>query len=170
MTFPPANPLVRALATGEPNSCAQLYDRLGLSLLRVARVMLYASGDAEDAVQDVFVQIASQRDRLSQVRDLDAYVFSMLRYTVQRRLRRQGNEQHHLRQLARVGPREQCPGASNDLDEALKSLPAEQREVIALKIDGELTFAQIGDILNVSPNTAASRYRYALEKLRRVLE
>ena len=46
------------------------------------------------------------------------------------------------------------------------ALPAEQREVIALKIDGELSFAQIAQVMGVSINTAASRYRYALEKLR----
>jgi RNA polymerase sigma-70 factor (ECF subfamily) len=59
---------------------------------------------------------------------------------------------------------------ADDLPNALKALPADQREVIALKLDGGLTFAQVAEILNVSPNTAASRYRYALEKLRRMLE
>ena len=44
-----------------------------------------------------------------------------------------------------------------------------KREVIALKIEGELTFAQIAEALDISINTAASRYRYALEKLRVVL-
>jgi RNA polymerase sigma-70 factor (ECF subfamily) len=52
------------------------------------------------------------------------------------------------------------------LERALAALPAEQREVIALKIDGQLTFAQIAGVLGLSANTAASRYRYALEKLR----
>jgi RNA polymerase sigma-70 factor (ECF subfamily) len=52
----------------------------------------------------------------------------------------------------------------------MQSLPAEQREVISLKIDGDLTFAQIAAVFDISPNTAASRYRYALEKLRRMLE
>ena len=39
-----------------------------------------------------------------------------------------------------------------------------------MKIDGQLTFAEIGRVLGVSPNTAASRYRYALEKLRAMLQ
>ena len=38
--------------------------------------------------------------------------------------------------------------------------------MIALKIDGGLTFAEIAAVTDTSPNTAASRYRYALEKLR----
>jgi RNA polymerase sigma-70 factor (ECF subfamily) len=49
-------------------------------------------------------------------------------------------------------------------------LPCEQREVVLLKIDGELTFAQIAVVMGTSINTAASRYRYALEKLRTELE
>ena len=42
--------------------------------------------------------------------------------------------------------------------------------MVALKIDGELTFAQIAQVIGVSINTAASRYRYALQKLRTSLE
>ena len=45
-------------------------------------------------------------------------------------------------------------------------MPDRQREVVALKIEGELTFAQIGRVLGVRSNTAASPYRYALDKLR----
>jgi RNA polymerase sigma-70 factor (ECF subfamily) len=52
------------------------------------------------------------------------------------------------------------------LERALGVLPREQREVVALKIDGELTFAQISQATGLSINTVASRYRYALEKLR----
>jgi RNA polymerase sigma-70 factor (ECF subfamily) len=170
MTNPPANPLVSALAEGRADGFAALYDRLGASLLRVARVMLHSWGEAEDAVQDVFVELVRRREQLARVRDLDAYVFVMLRHMVGRRIERQRTEQRHLRQMTPVGPQSPVASLPDDLDEALKSLPAEQREVIALKIDGGLTFAQIGVVLNVSPNTAASRYRYALEKLRRVLE
>ncbi len=52
---------------------------------------------------------------------------------------------------------------------ALRSLPTEQSEVVVLKIWEGLTFQQIGDVLELSPHTAASRYRYALEKLAAVL-
>ena len=52
---------------------------------------------------------------------------------------------------------------------ALGCLPAEQREVLVLKIWGELTFEEIARQLGVPPNTAASRYRYALAALRREL-
>ena len=55
------------------------------------------------------------------------------------------------------------------IEDALKSLPPEQREILVLKIWGELTFEEISQTLNISPHTAASRYRYALNKLKEVL-
>ena len=48
----------------------------------------------------------------------------------------------------------------------VRQLPPEQADVVALKVWHDLTFAEIAVLLAVSPNTAASRYRYALEKLR----
>ena len=55
------------------------------------------------------------------------------------------------------------------VEEAIRRLPDEQRDVLVLKIWGELTFEQVGRELEISPNTAASRYRYALGALRREL-
>ena len=52
---------------------------------------------------------------------------------------------------------------------ALRTLPTEQAEVVVLKIWEKLTFAQIGVILETSPNTVASRYQYAMAKLSKKL-
>jgi RNA polymerase sigma-70 factor (ECF subfamily) len=51
----------------------------------------------------------------------------------------------------------------------LARIPEKHREVIVLKIWGELTFAQIAAQLGESPNTVASRYRYGLEHLKKLL-
>jgi RNA polymerase sigma-70 factor (ECF subfamily) len=51
----------------------------------------------------------------------------------------------------------------------MTTLPAEQREVLLLHVWGDLTFREIAEILDLPANTVASRYRYALAKLRRVL-
>src|SRR6187431_1900332 len=58
---------------------------------------------------------------------------------------------------------------SQQIEQAIQSLPDYYKEVIILKIWGELTFEQIAETLDIPMNTAASRYRYALEKLRRTL-
>ena len=55
------------------------------------------------------------------------------------------------------------------LEVALRALPDDQRAVVTLKIWGELTFAEIAETLEIPANTAASRYRYGLERLRQEL-
>ena len=55
------------------------------------------------------------------------------------------------------------------LEAAIHELPVEQREVLTLKIWGELTFQQIATVTDDSPNTVASRYRLALAALREQL-
>ena len=59
---------------------------------------------------------------------------------------------------------------SRALQVALSKVPEKFREVITLKIWGDLTFDQIGKTIGISPNTAASRYRYGMEAMRRSLE
>jgi RNA polymerase sigma-70 factor (ECF subfamily) len=170
MTRPSATPLVNALASGDSAAYAALYDRLGRSLLRVARAMLKSDADAEDAVQDVFLQLARRRELLVQVADLDAYVFTMLRHTAGQMAQRRQQERQQLSHVPPPVASDSERAVADDLDLALGRLPVEQREVIALKLDGDLTFAQIGEVLNISPNTAASRYRYAIARLRQSLE
>jgi RNA polymerase sigma-70 factor, ECF subfamily len=157
--------LLRGLAAGEERAFADLYDRYGVRLYRTARRLLDRPDEAEDAVQDVFAALVRSRSELVHVRDLTAYLFAALRRQVGRR----SQLQRRLPQTLVVD----CPASqpSEDprreaLSEALRLLPEEQRTVIGLKIEGELTFAEIGRVLAISPNTAASRYRYALERLR----
>lgn len=169
MTFPlPAKSFLEALAAGDRRAYGSLYDRLGDRLLRVAAAMLRSSADAEDAVQDLFVNLARSRQRFLVVEDLDAYVFACLRHAIGAKLARAKTEETHLRRMAmQVSVVCEPPLPERDnVAAALNSLPTDQREVVSLKIDGVLTFAQIAGVLQVSPNTAASRYRYALAKLR----
>jgi len=58
---------------------------------------------------------------------------------------------------------------ARDLSVALAKVPAQQREVIVLKLYHQMTFDEIAHMTGVSLNTAASRYRYGMEKARRFL-
>ena len=55
------------------------------------------------------------------------------------------------------------------LRKEVEALPDKLREALTLKVWGGLTFAEIGSVLKISHNTAASRYRYALEQLQQKL-
>jgi RNA polymerase sigma-70 factor (ECF subfamily) len=171
---PDTDALLLALAAGDPQAMAALYDRFAGRMYRTALGILGSREDAEDVVQDVFMALMRSRKRLRKVHDLPAYLFTVLYRTVGR---------HGLRRARRprpfpVAPEEAvAPVAGPDSDEeerqrlreAIRALPADQGEVVTLKIDGELTFAQIAEVLAVSINTAAGRYRYALRNLRTML-
>ena len=163
--------LAAALAAGDQRAYAELYDRLAGRLFRTAMTMLGHREDAEDAVQDVFAAMVRSRDKLAHVEDLKAYVFASLRRSAARIGARRGRGRVALaaaaKQVRRSGP---ADAGDDRLARALGRLPGKQREVIAMKIDAELTFAEIGRALGISPNTVASRFRYALEKLRGELE
>jgi RNA polymerase sigma-70 factor, ECF subfamily len=164
-----ANRLLADLAAGRERAFAALYDQLGARLYRTALRILGRRQDAEDAVQEVFMALVRSRERLVDVRDLPAYLFASLRRAAARHAARRGHEpamsDASVREVANPEPPVEDP-RSEPLRRALLSLTVEQREVIAMKIEGGLTFAQIGRVLEINANTAASRYRYALERLR----
>ncbi len=143
---------------------AELYDRWAARLHAAACTLLGRSSDAEDAVHDVFVNLL----RVPPPQDEAAYLFTALRHAAARRWRdRQRRRQVEATDAAAIAAPDQDPSESDpELARALASLSDEQRQVIALKIDADLTFPEIGTICGISANTAASRYRYALEHLR----
>jgi RNA polymerase sigma-70 factor, ECF subfamily len=117
--------------------------------------------------------LVRSRRRLSEIDDLTAYLFMALRHAAARCAARRQKDVRPLdgaeQSLSRQGV-DFDPLARNELREglqrALEQLPPEQREVVSYRLAGELTFAQIAQLLEVGTQTAASRYRYALEKLR----
>ena len=173
MSSPRDDPLLRDLAAGREQALTELYDRYATPLFRVARVMLGDHAEAEDAVQDVFVSLVRARHLLAGIENVPAYLFRSLRRAAGRRAQRRVKQRAALVEAAVQITATSSPAPARDddrLERALTALPPAQRQVIALKIDGGLTFAQIGQVLGVSMNTAASRYRYALRKLRTALE
>ena len=160
------------LAEGDPSALDGLYDEFGPALYRYALGMLGRTEAAEDALQELFLTLARSRGKLGHVQSARAYLFAMLRHGIWRRLQRDAARERAL-DPATIFEHPQPPGlpdgAAADIAAALAQLPPDQREVIVLKIYQNMTFAEIAEVTEVSLNTAASRYRYALERLRSLL-
>lgn len=155
-----------AVARGEGAAFAALYDRLAARLLAVARGLAVAELAPEDLVQQTFLDLYRSRRALARSRDVESYAFASLRHRAAAAARR-------LRPVAlEVEPARADPApheVDSRLERALAGLPREQREALELRTSGGLTFEQLGEVLGVPADTAASRVRYALEKLRRSL-
>jgi RNA polymerase sigma-70 factor (ECF subfamily) len=159
----------------EDESWKDWFARHGPKLLLCARQWCRSLADAEDVVQDAFVRFWKGQRKLGG--EPQALLFTSVRRAAidlaRRNSRRGAREVLADGGLENLEPIFETPLEGDDRREAiefaLRSLPDEQREVLTLKIWGELTFEQIGHHLGISPNTAASRYRYALAGLRDAL-
>jgi RNA polymerase sigma-70 factor (ECF subfamily) len=150
------------------------FDAYGGKLVLFARQWASSAADAEDIVQEAFVRFWRSNHR----NDADAHVqlFAMVRRagldSTRKRVRREHRERVAVAgeaDLEWFSPTAEGRERGREIERALSRLPPEQREVVVLKIWGELTFDQIARSLQVSPNTAASRYRYGLQALRKTL-
>jgi RNA polymerase sigma-70 factor (ECF subfamily) len=153
------------------------FDAYGPKLLLCARQWTRSLADAEDVVQEAFVRYWRHQRELPG--DPQALLITSVRRAALDLARREGRRALREEKAdggleSREGIFEPLPGDGDErrveIETALAQLPAEQREVLVLKIWEELTFEQIGELLDISPHTAASRYRYALAALRKELK
>lgn len=164
---------IRLTTTGV-SALGALYDLTSPRLVRLAIAVTRNQHDAEDAVQAVLVRIARRPQLLSQAKCPWAYLLRMVRneaITLGRKNSRWRTlcnltmqNLSDLVTMRRVDELEQ-EETHRAVWAALRVLPPEQSEVVVLKIWEGMTFAQIGQVLEVSPNTVASRYQYAMAKL-----
>jgi RNA polymerase sigma-70 factor (ECF subfamily) len=145
----------------------------GPSLVLAARQWVPDPAAAEDVVQEAFLHFFPARHR---ARDPLAMLYVCVKRSAlqwhrqsRRRLRR---EEAAARRDA-TGPSLFIPMQDEErrqlIEIALLQLPEPQREVVVMKIWVGLSFPQIAETLGTSANTVASRYRYALERLREQL-
>ncbi len=145
-----------------------LYRLHGSALLLFAQGMAGDRGRAQDAVHQVFLKLMEDRS-LRRVADARAYLFASVRNVVLNDAKVRQRNVALDPDLAWFAPPDRDFAGEAKLRRALSSLPDDQREVTILHVWGELTFLQIAEVLAISSNTAASRYRYALARLREAM-
>lgn len=159
---------LRRLRAGDLEPAATLYRRYGRGLFAYARSMTPDRASAEDIVQEAFLRLFLF-EGADEIRSARAFLFALARRLAADAARKAAVRQKHRRKGAGTPAASLAEPPQDELGLAayagLQSLPPEQREVVVLKVLSELTFAEIGELLDLSPATAASRYRYALEKI-----
>ena len=178
---------IEATAPSSPAASAwrEWLDEHAPKLFLFSRQQTRTHEDAQDVLQDAIVKLVEKIRAGEFVGGQEAwqpYLYTTIRRLAidlsrknDRRTRRETNVSADSEALQQDAFHPWFDNESGDdetrgqLEDALKSLPEKFSEVIIMKIWGERTFAQIGETLGISQNTAASRYRYGLEALKREL-
>jgi RNA polymerase sigma-70 factor (ECF subfamily) len=157
----------------EPIDIERLYDEHAQALFSFALSFTGQEADGRDLLQDVFVKLARQPEILDGVRDERAFLLRLAHNRAIDLLRRREARKTRHAALAAESTSLFSPAADPDarafqeaLSSALEELPQEQRVVVHLKLWQGFTFERIAAVLDIPTNTAGSRYRYGLDKLR----
>jgi RNA polymerase sigma-70 factor (ECF subfamily) len=156
-----------------PGELEQLYDRHGQALFAFLLNFTRDESDTRDLLQELFRRLAARPNPLHEVRQERPFLLRLAHNLAVDFMRRRAVRDRSAEALAAEAVDVFAPADDPDeqsfrleLAEAMAELPPDQRAVVHLKLWEKLTFEQIAETMGVSPNTAASRYRYGLDKLR----
>lgn len=141
----------------------------GSRLILFARQHVSRQADAEDVVQEAFVRYWRRRDH---VRDPLPYLYRCVRSVAIDTLRRRQRDEaepepeHEPAMFAPADERAIAEDRQQAIAAALDKLPAEHREIVVMRIWGDLTFDQIAEATGLAKSTAFSRYEAAMQLLR----
>lgn len=166
------NEYARMLSDGDLTALGSLFDLVGPRLVRYAQAILRSVPDAEDAVQAAVIRLANHPEHLANSHTPWAYCLRVVRNEALRLMSKQ-KPTSMLPACDLTAPHRRWSVEDEETRQqvlaAIQRLPPDQGEVVVLKVWENLTFAEIAEVTGESLNTAASRYRYALEKLQRSL-
>lgn len=163
----PGRALAESLARGDEQALRELYEELAPDLYAYLLGRLRDVEAAREVLQDIFVRVVRHRRHIARARSVRSYVFAMAANEV-RRNRRRARRRRSAEEVFSERP-SRAATEGGDVWDALTALPPEQAEAIHLHLRAGMTFAEVGAATGVSANTAASRYRYGIERLRRIL-
>ena len=148
--------------------CGRLFDEHATQLILYGRALGLTHGEAEDVLQETFLALLQMEEPPAKAQHYCVRSFRNRALNHRRTLwRRLTREWESLRWFERDP--DETP-AERAAMRCLAELPVDQREAIVLKVWHGCTFEEIGGLLDISPNTAAGRYRYGLQKIKSKLE
>jgi RNA polymerase sigma-70 factor (ECF subfamily) len=161
---------------GSIDALQRIYEKYRDYLLTLAMTLLNDAATAEDVVHDVFVSFAQSGAKFRLHGSLRAYLATCVVNRVRDRTRARKRQRQTLDEQMPLESDFDPPDGRILSDErsrlvawALARLPDEQREVIALHLNGQLKLREIARLQNVPLTTVRGRYRHGIERLRSIL-
>jgi RNA polymerase sigma-70 factor (ECF subfamily) len=170
--------LVYRSKRGSQEALTRIYSKYKRNLLLLAMSLLNDRTASEDVIHDVFVSFVKGLDDFRLSGNLKSYLMTCVANharnwnKTERRRSNPGTESEEAIACCEKGPLESviCNEQMERLSHALAELPFEQREVVMMHLHASMTFRDIARARKISPNTAKSRYRYGIDKLKTLLK
>jgi len=168
--------LILRCKRGSTEALRRIYQKYKDDLLVLAAAILNDTAYAEDVLHDVFVSFVRALDKFRLTGSLKGYLATCVANRARNVNRLAHNRVVGLDKTDAIKSDQNQPQQSliyneqmQTLNDAMHELPDQQRQVVMLHLRNGMKFRQIADALDVSVNTAKSRYRYGIEKLRQNL-
>lgn len=168
--------LMLAWCAGTPGAFDLLYARYRLKLYRYLLRHLRDNTLADELFQDVWQKIVAARGQWQPDGSFASWLFSIAHHRLGDHWRRKAHRppapadaEDRLAQLTDTTTPEQQLSEfqrRRQLQLAMDGLPADQREVLLLRLEQELSLEEIGEVVGAGRETVKSRLRYAMDKLR----
>ena len=162
---------------GSREALEKIYDKYETYLITIATALLNNTYDAEDVLHDFFVSFVKSADKIKLQGSLKAYMATCVANLARNKVKKR-----QLKPVALgdddytevIAPKAELLAIQKEetkiINHAISKLPFDQREIIVLHVQANMKFTEIAQLRNNSVNTIRSRYRYALEKLRSLLD
>ena len=161
---------------GSREALEKIYDKYEIYLITVATALLNNTHDAEDVLHDFFVSFVKSANKIKLQGSIKAYMTTCIANLARNHIKRRKLEPIALGDSFLTEPitssTELLAIQKEEtviLNQAMSQLPFEQREILILHLHGNMKFTEIAHLRKTSVNTVRSRYRYGLEKLRKLL-
>lgn len=166
--------VIEAAQRGDPVAYQQLFDQYSRRVFQTAYLILGDRGQAEDVLQEAFLQTFRSLHQLREPGAFPAWLYRTAVREAQRRSKALQSERFFLRSLARqsatVSPDPSLPSAERELVRgALDRLPEQQRTAVILHYFTDRPLAEIASTMGVSEGTVKSWLHRAKRKLAEVL-
>lgn len=172
-TYEEEKALLAGVARGDEDAFRTLFHAYRPGVFAVALKLLSSSSQAEDALQEIFLKIWLNREKLSGVYHFPSYLHTVTRNHLYNVLRRQAQEEVFLHQLTLPGPAEEdflSPLSLRQLREMLQkvlaTLTPQQKRVFELSRLEGLRHEEIADLLDISRETVKKHIGEALRVVR----
>lgn len=155
---------------GHEDAFNQIYMTLKIPVYTIAYRITYNKELAEDIVQEIFMKLA-QNPPPNTVKKPRAWVFKMTSNLAIDHLRKMKDGVEFTEEnLSTIHSTKEFSALQLDVEQAIRRLNEQERQIVALRLNGEMTFKEIAEILNQPLGTILWRYQKAIKEIRKQIE